>query len=372
MKVDLALTTAQNTLGAGTDQLISIEYVYGSSYVDTLSGTVEANYIFGGEGNDSLVGRAGDDVLAGGAGDDTIDGGANDDTVSFDDGVAGGVVVNLITQTADGHGHDNLVSIESVYGSGYADSIVGNDVDNYLFGGAGDDTIVAAGGVDYIDGDAGNDLITGGAGNDYALGGDGVDTFSFDDGVAGGVQVMLGISYAEGHGDDGLSSFENIEGSAYNDSIYGDAVDNRLSGGAGADVVDGGAGADTLVGGAGSDTLTGSDGADRFVFNLSDTTTTYGQMDLITDFSAGDKLDVGVTVTASNFLNGTTATSYAQVLADASSLINGGSRDVVVISVYNSPEAGTYVFADAAHNNTLGVAVKLAGTYTSVTVADFV
>ncbi|CAN5901918.1 hypothetical protein BH11PSE1_BH11PSE1_27460 [soil metagenome] len=372
VKVDLALTTAQNTLGAGVDTLVSIEYVYGSSYGDTLMGTAGANYIFGGDGNDLLQGRAGDDFLAGGAGNDTIDGGANDDTVSFDDGVAGGVVVSLITQTADGHGHDILVSIESVYGSGDADSIVGNDLDNYLFGGAGADTIVAGGGADYVDGDAGDDIITGGAGNDYALGGDGIDTFSFDDGVAGGVQVILSISYAEGHGSDALLSFENIEGSAYNDSIYGDAVDNRLSGGAGADVVDGGVGADTLVGGAGADTLTGSEGADLFVFNLGDTSTTYGEMDLITDFSAGDKLDVGVAVTAGNMLIGTTSTSYAQAFSDATSLINGGARDVVVISVYNSSESGTYVFADAAHNNTIGVAIKLAGTYTSVTVGDFV
>ena len=47
VKVDLALTTAQNTLGAGTDQLVSIESVHGSSYGDTLMGTSGANY-FGG------------------------------------------------------------------------------------------------------------------------------------------------------------------------------------------------------------------------------------------------------------------------------------------------------------------------------------
>ncbi|WP_340645065.1 calcium-binding protein [Phenylobacterium sp.] len=267
VKVDLALTTAQNTLGAGIDTLVSIEYVYGSSYGDTLSGTAGANYIFGGDGDDKLYGRGGDDFLAGGAGNDTIDGGANDDTVSFDDGVAGGVVVSLITQTADGHGHDSLVSIEGVYGSGDADSIVGNDLDNYLFGGAGADTIVAAGGADYVDGDAGNDLLVGGAGDDYVLGGDGIDTFSFDDGVAGGVTVSLLNLVADGHGHDVLVAIENVIGSSYADTIAGDGGNNSISGGGGFDLLSGGGGNDVLVGGAGNDTIDGGAGIDTVSYD---------------------------------------------------------------------------------------------------------
>ena len=267
VRVDLALTTAQNTLGAGTDTLVSIEYVHGSSYADTLMGTSGANYIFGGDGQDSLVGRAGDDFLAGGAGDDLIDGGANDDTVSFDDGVAGGVVVNLVTQTADGHGHDSLVSIESVYGSGDSDSIVGNDVDNYLFGGAGADTILAGDGADYVDGDAGNDLLTGGAGDDYVLGGDGADTFSFDDGIVGGVNASLLAMAADGHGHDVLVSIENVIGSGYADTIAGDGGNNTISGGGGVDLLSGDDGNDVLVGGAGNDTIDGGAGIDTVSFD---------------------------------------------------------------------------------------------------------
>ncbi|MBP8247354.1 MAG: calcium-binding protein [Phenylobacterium sp.] len=267
VKVDLALATAQNTLGAGTDTLVSIEYVHGSAYGDTLSGTSGFNYIFGGDGDDKLYGRGGDDFLAGGAGDDLIDGGANDDTVSFDDGVVGGVVVNLITQTADGHGHDSLVSIESVYGSGDNDSIVGNDVDNYLFGGAGADTILAGDGADYIDGDAGDDLIVGGAGDDYVLGGDGVDTFSFDDGVAGAVNASLLTSIAAGHGYDVLASIENLVGGGSNDTLSGDDQENRLSGGAGDDFLEGLDGADHLVGGVGNDTIEGGMGIDTVSFD---------------------------------------------------------------------------------------------------------
>ncbi|MDO8378336.1 calcium-binding protein [Phenylobacterium sp.] len=265
VKVDLALTTAQNTLGAGTDQLSSIEYVYGSAYGDTLSGTSGFNYIFGGEGDDQLFGRAGDDFLAGGAGNDLIDGGANDDTVSFDDGVAGGVAVSLITQTADGHGHDNLVSIESVYGSGDNDSIVGNDVDNYLLGGDGADTIVAGGGADYVDGDLGDDFVVGGAGDDYIAGGAGIDTVSFDDGLTGGVVVSLLAGTADGHGYDHLDSIENVVGSAYADTVTGDASSNHLWGGEGDDLLSGGAGNDVLEAFYGFNTLNGGDGDDLLV-----------------------------------------------------------------------------------------------------------
>lgn len=375
VKVDLALTTAQNTLGAGTDQLVSIEYVHGSAYADTLMGTSGANYIFGGAGNDSLVGRAGDDFLAGGAGDDLIDGGANDDTVSFDDGVAGGVVVNLITQTADGHGHDSLVSIEGVYGSGDADSIVGNDVDNYLFGGAGTDTIIAGEGDDYIDGDGGDDFLVGGAGVDWIYGGGGIDTVSYDDGIAGGVEVVLnyGSGYATGHGYDGVMSVENVVGSAYNDTVYGDYANNHISGGAGADLLFGGFGNDTIVGGAGADTLSGYEGNNRFVFAVGDTSTTYSEMDVINDFGPGNWFDFGIPVTAENrstFMLSSSAESYASALADATSLIGSGTREVMVVEVFGS-EAGTYVFADAAHNNTVGFAVKLTGSH-ALTTNDFV
>ncbi|WP_310539802.1 calcium-binding protein [Phenylobacterium sp.] len=375
VRVDLALTTAQNTLGAGTDTLVSIEYVHGSSYADTLMGTSGANYIFGGAGNDSLVGRAGDDFLAGGAGDDLIDGGANDDTVSFDDGVAGGVVVNLITQTADGHGHDNLVSIEGVYGSGDADSIVGNDVGNYLFGGAGDDTIVAGDGADYIDGDDGNDLLIDGAGDDYMIGGGGIDTADFSD-AASGVSVsaiITGRWYAQGDGFDGLESIENIKGSAHNDTFYGDEVNNRLSGGAGDDLLYGGLGNDTFVGGTGADTISSHDGNNRFVFAVGDTSTTYSELDVITDFGLGSWFDIGIPVTAANFstfMLSSSAESYASALADATTLISSGAREVMVVEVFGS-EAGTYVFADAAHNNTVGFAVKLTGSH-ALTTNDFV
>ena len=55
VKVSLALTTAQDTGGAGTDTLTGIENLLGSRY------------------NDTLIGGLGADILDGGAGTDTAD-----------------------------------------------------------------------------------------------------------------------------------------------------------------------------------------------------------------------------------------------------------------------------------------------------------
>ncbi|ASF48039.1 hypothetical protein [Methylovulum psychrotolerans] len=68
--VNLALTTAQNTHGAGTDTLLNIESLNGSTYNDVLVGNYANNTLLGGNGNDVLAGSLGNDTLTGGAGKD--------------------------------------------------------------------------------------------------------------------------------------------------------------------------------------------------------------------------------------------------------------------------------------------------------------
>lgn len=68
--VNLAITTAQDTQGAGTDTLIGIENLIGSAYNDWLTGDGGANTLSGSAGDDVLAGRGGADVLIGGAGAD--------------------------------------------------------------------------------------------------------------------------------------------------------------------------------------------------------------------------------------------------------------------------------------------------------------
>ena len=67
--VALNVAGAQNTGGAGTDTLTSIESLIGSSHADTLSGSSSENTLTGGGGGDSLTGFAGNDTLNGDAGE---------------------------------------------------------------------------------------------------------------------------------------------------------------------------------------------------------------------------------------------------------------------------------------------------------------
>ena len=80
--VSLAVTAAQNTLGAGTDKLSGFENLTGSAFNDTLTGNGLANRIDGGAGNDIINGGAGNDTLQGGTGTDTLKGGAGNDMLT--------------------------------------------------------------------------------------------------------------------------------------------------------------------------------------------------------------------------------------------------------------------------------------------------
>ena len=62
--VSLAISSAQNTGGAGTDTLASIENLVGSAFADTLRGSAGTNRLAGGRGGDTLTGGTGADVFA--------------------------------------------------------------------------------------------------------------------------------------------------------------------------------------------------------------------------------------------------------------------------------------------------------------------
>ena len=70
--VNLGLTTAQNTVGAGTDTITFTENLTGSTFNDTLTGSTAANRIEGGAGNDIINGGLGNDILVGGSGSDVF------------------------------------------------------------------------------------------------------------------------------------------------------------------------------------------------------------------------------------------------------------------------------------------------------------
>ena len=226
----------------------------------------------GSQYGDHFIGDAGDNTFRGMAGNDILDGGGGFDAVRYDRdasrGGTSGVTVNLALGTAtDGFGDtDTLISIESVRGSQYDDTLIGDGEDNEFVGLGG------------------NDMIDGGEGSDWA------GYWPAESGILVDMKRELGQVVHDGlGGTDTLVSIEGIVGSTHDDTIVGNWSDNWydgndgndrmiggagnewLNGGDGNDLVDGGLGNDYMIGGAGADTFyvapgTGQDEIEDFTF----------------------------------------------------------------------------------------------------------
>ncbi|WP_236759713.1 calcium-binding protein [Agrobacterium tumefaciens] len=202
---DLVRASASHTLAANVEN----GELVGSSSIN-LTGNAQANV---------LVGNSGNNVLAGLAGADMLDGGLGIDTASYV-ASASGVSVLLTTGVVaggDAEG-DTLVNIENVTGSSFDDIIEGSSGTNVLVGGAGEDLL------------------------------------SYSNAGAG-ITINLGSTSAQatgGAGTDTVSGFENVTGSAFNDTLTGTT------------------GSNVLAGGKGSDTLVGKAGNDRYIHRAGD------------------------------------------------------------------------------------------------------
>ena len=202
--------TASDGFG-GTDTFVHIEEVRASAFNDTLTGSDSGDF-------ESFEGRAGND---------TIDGKGSWDRASYQTSAAA-VNVNLATGIAqDGWGGtDTLLNIEEVRGSAFNDVIVGTANNNV------------------IDGQNGDDTMDGGAG---------FDTLRYDLST-GNVIVNLALGTATGAaGNDTFTNFEEVRGSAFNDTLTGS---------------DSGA-YESFEGRGGNDTIDGKGGTDRAAYNNS-------------------------------------------------------------------------------------------------------
>jgi Ca2+-binding RTX toxin-like protein len=240
--------------GDGDDTLRGIEGATGSSGADTMIGDDRDNAFFElWQGGDTVQSGGGDDFIATGSGADVVDGGAGADfwylpDGGIDDPRTTGITVDLAAgTTSDG---DTLTSVEDVFGTGYADVVTGDGRGNGLFGSYGKDDIVGGGGNDFIEPGAGRDTADGGPGSDILANLD-----------RAGVTVDLGAGTDSDGGT--LTGFEDILGSASDDTLIGDAAPNTILGADGDDVVKGRAGDDLLSGDGGDDTANGGSGTDR-------------------------------------------------------------------------------------------------------------
>ena len=201
-------------------------------------GTVAANNINAGDGDDLVFGLAGNDSITGGAGDDCLFGGAGDDTFFANlseaefDKLQGGSGVDTLQRTTTG-GQGNLV------------------LNQFL----------ATNGIERVNLDAGgsNRNIDGNA-NDNNL------DFS-------ATTLLSGSVFGQG-GNDTItatnSATRTYDGGAGNDVLNGGILADNLIGGADNDTISGGDGNDSIKGGAGADSLIGGIGDDTFLANLNE------------------------------------------------------------------------------------------------------
>lgn len=362
VSVDLLAGTASGGDAQG-DTLTTIENLDGSAHDDTLGGNDDANVLSGKDGNDLIQGRGGEDILSGGAGNDDLQGGSGNDTLYGDEGddlLNGGAGSDIIdggagrdrvsyagssaavtvalaslsdinlpgtAQGGDAAG-DTLRGIEDIEGSSFADTLTGNELDNRLFGRDGNDTLNGGAGDDTIRGDAGADTLDGGIGNDWL-------DYSTS---AAGVSVNLATNTVSG-GDaqgDVISNFENLTGSAADDTLTGSDADNRIEGGLGADLIDGGTGNDTIAGGGGADTLDGGIGVDWVDYRASAAGVT---VDLAAHTASGGDAQGDV---LSNFENirGSAQADTLTGSAGDNEIDGGAGNDIIKGEVGNDTIAG--------------------------------
>jgi Ca2+-binding RTX toxin-like protein len=313
--VNLNLTGAQNTGGAGIDTLTSIENLIGTNFNDTLTGNAANNVLSGLAGNDTLLGGGGNDQLIGGTGNDRLDGGTGVDTASYST-VTDGVTVDLKlsgSQNTGGAGIDTLVNVENLIGSNFNDTLFGNGATRTLFGGAGMDVLASGSGGARLDGGTGADEMFGGLGNDTFIV-DHVNDFVFElirspDQVESVDSMESSVSYTLPSGVEHLtltgSSTISGTGNKLNNQITGNSASNMLSGLEGSDL---------LVGGLGADILNGGSGNDTFDYNtVSDSPAGAGR-DVIQDFRGSfsfeaDRIDLQ-DIDANSLVAGNQAFSY--------------------------------------------------------------
>lgn len=161
---------AQNTRMCGGEPVT----IMGTSGDDVIEGTLGPDVIFAAQGNDMIFGWGGDDIICAGKGDDVVRGGdgfdiiygAQGDDVLFSANGSSEFDRSDIrgARMFGGAGNDLLV------GSDRWDRMQGGPGVDHFDGYEGRDWIRGGGDTDYIDGGAGIDDTNGGNGNDHIRG----------------------------------------------------------------------------------------------------------------------------------------------------------------------------------------------------------
>jgi Ca2+-binding RTX toxin-like protein len=322
--------------GKSIAHAVSFERLFYTAYNSSGDHVITA-----GEMNDSIATGAGDSVLRALGGADTLYAGAGSDTVLAGDGADG---MTGFIGGADhydlGRQNDTLVLYDYL---SQADLAAGGGGALYK-GGAGKDTIEL--------------WLTSVTGVTF----DGQD-IRYNGTVIGTVTGFETIKF------NGTTAPGGYNGSAAADYINLMSGDNVANGNGGADTIVAASGADTLNGGAGDDRITGGGGADRLSGGADADTFIYtalsqsagAAIDLITDFAAGDKIDLSA-IDADTVLFGN----------QAFHLGGGGGHAGDIVVTYDSANHRTVVDLYVNNDATVDGTIWLSGNHAGLAIGDFV
>jgi len=188
--------TANNDTGSGYDTLIAVEKIIGSSYDDRLQAFLDGHQVWGGAGNDTLIGGFGAGQLHGGVGDDTYRISDTSNLIFEAVGEGKDHVWSLVSYTLPDNVENLSLLPDAANFDPYAGASLpspnpvngtGNLLDNVLTGNVYASRLTGLAGSDTLTGLGGSDTLTGGAGNDLfrdtaaGLNGDTITDFSARD-----------------------------------------------------------------------------------------------------------------------------------------------------------------------------------------------
>ncbi|MEP3892106.1 MAG: hypothetical protein ABJN69_16735 [Hellea sp.] len=351
-------TITDNVGDEGTDTLGGIEFL---QFADNLVAlpiiqtlTEFADSFTGTNAVEEIFGLAGDDVIEGGGGDDIINGGAGSDTASYVS-ASGAVTVDLLAGTATGAaGSDTLINIENITGGNFNDILTGNSADNILFGGAGNDTINGGAGSDTI-------ILSNLGGANTLDGGAGEDTLDLSESTAGwtvgGTSASSGTTTATG-----ITTFDVVIGSDFNDTIFEGATIDRIFAGDGDDTVNiNGAGnvADEYFDGEnGNDTINFSANSGNLDLNLATGVFTGAESALNFENAIGGIGD--------NVITGTAGDNIIDGGAGSDTINAGAGNDTIVLSNLG----GTNTLSGGAGEDILDLSASTSGWTVGATSAS--
>jgi Ca2+-binding RTX toxin-like protein len=295
-------TSDANTIDAA---LVTIPvYLYGLDGDDTLIMGTAGGAAYGGEGDDGLAGGNGPDVLIGGAGKDRLEGGGGNDSLIFDS-------------------KDTLLTGGAGIDTAYADAAQAEGVGFTFAAGCSIEVVVGRDGKDVFDathvtdridmyGNGGSDFLFLGTGGGQAFGGDSLD-------------VLIS-------GNDQASDVAHLVGDAGDDLLIGAAGLNRMWGGSGSDIFTGHSGTNVffidhedlainMLGGTGEDTIVTLAGE---TVNLSFAET--NQVEIAYGNAGADTLNASLVVTSRMDLYGMGGGDTLR-LGSTGSLADGGEGD---------------------------------------------